>query len=262
MSTDRQIADKIVKSAGYQLTVLNPVDRAKVEAAANGERRPSPGAALAQAAWELYLRKEPATPPPPPTLAEIARNIMFTAQAPEAALRCPQHWRIAISADPAYDTAARAAAPKIKAAGHLLAVWGVQTQVGVDRIRDLGRNVGADFLIFQAETPDEYDTAMAAGASVVIGNPNNWTDAQRADATARGNTVAHLFEVYANEGSQWPDEASSRGVPITSEVLGVGFGANPYQLRDYLARTPPSVWPTISVYAAGYMTDESWGLLP
>ncbi len=71
-----------------------------------------------------------------------------------------------------------------------------------------------------------------------------------------------MFEVYSNEGSPWPDTASSRNVPISCEVLGVGWGTNPYQLKDYLPHTPPGVWQTMSVYLAENMNDESWGLLP
>lgn len=267
MSTDRQLADKTVKSLGYQLTVLNPVDRAKVNAAREGVRKPSPGAALAQVAWDLYLR-EPPPKPPLPSIQELGRNVMFTAQNPEAALRCPKHWKIAVTADPGpegkWDQAVRAAGPKIQQAGHPLAVWGVQTQVGAKRIRELAAELHADFVIFQAETPAEYDSAMVAGAQLIIANPNGWTETQRADAKLRGDKLATLFEVYANAGSPWPDTASSQGVPVSCEVLGVGSweGRPDVQLADYQPRTPAGVWQTMSVYLAENMSEESWGLLP
>lgn len=238
---------------------LGNIDKNKIQAELRGERRPTAGALFARTVIRLVRLDQPTVPLPP--LTELGRNVMFTAWDPAKALRCPSHWKVAVSADPAYDMAVRAAAPALKQRG-LLAVWGVQTQVGVQRIRDLGAVVGADYLIFQAETSEEYDTAMAAGARVVVGNPNSWTDAQRADAIARGTSVAHMFEVYSNEGSPWPDTASSRNVPISCEVLGVGWGTNPYQLKDYLPHTPPGVWQTMSVYLAENMNDESWGLLP
>lgn len=62
MSTDRQLADKLVRTVGYQTTV-GPVDRAKVNAAAAGIRKPQPSAGIAQVAWELYLRSAPPLPP-------------------------------------------------------------------------------------------------------------------------------------------------------------------------------------------------------
>lgn len=239
---------------------LGNIDKNKVQAELKGERRPSAGAEFARQVIRL-ARMDVVPPAPPVPLAELGRNVMFTAWNPQAALRAPKHWTVALSADPAYDAAARAAASMIKARGPL-AVWGVQTQIGVQRIKDFGKQVGADFLIFQGETAEEYDTAIAAGARLIVGNPNAWTDAQRADAIARGDSLATLFEVYSNEGSPWPDAASSRNVPVSCEVLGVGWGTNPYQLADYKPHTPPGVWQTMSVYLAENLSDESWGLLP
>ena len=66
MSTDRQLAEKLVRTVGYQATV-GPVDRTKVNAARDGIRKPSPGAGIAQVAWELYLRDAP-TPTPAPKI--------------------------------------------------------------------------------------------------------------------------------------------------------------------------------------------------
>jgi len=64
VSTDRELADKLVRTVGYQTTV-GPVDRNKVQAAANGIRKATPSAGIAQVAWELYLRT---VPPPAPTV--------------------------------------------------------------------------------------------------------------------------------------------------------------------------------------------------
>ena len=240
---------------------LGNIDKNKIQAELQGDRRPTAGAEFARQVIRL-ARMDVAPPPAPLSLQELGRNVMFTAWDPEVALRCPKHWKVAISADPGFDAAARAAAPKIKANGNLLSVWGVQTQIGTERIKSFGKEVGADYLIFQAETPEEYNTATSAGARLIVGNPNSWTDAQRADAIARGDSLATLFEVYSNEGSPWPDEASSRNVPISCEVLGVGWGTNPYQLADYKPHTPPGVWQTMSLYLAENMSDDSWALLP
>lgn len=277
MRTILQDVDSVLSSTWYRL-VWAPLHRTDAQKIAlergtptvPPKRRPLAGDPWARTfieAIRVGLEWEQSPPPPSlPSLAELGRNVMFTAWNPEAALRCPAHWKIAISADPGpegkWDTAGRFVAPKIKQSGRLLAVWGVQTQIGADRIRDFGAVVGADYLIFQAETAEEFETAIAAGATVIVGNPNSWTDEQREYAISRGDTLATLFEVYSNAGSPWPDAASSRNVPITCEVLGVGWGPNPYQLADYKPHTPPGVWQTMSVYLAENMSEESWGLLP
>ncbi len=234
---------------------LDATEHKKVDNAIKGLPASTPRSNIGKVAFYLARRLHPVVPPPAPS--SLGQNVMFTAQNPAVALRCPAHWKVAVSADPAYDTNARLAAPLIKQAGHLLAVWGVQTQIGAKRIRDFGAAVGADYLIFQAETPEEYDTAAS---QVIVGDPNNWTAAQRADAIARQLTV--MFEVYSNAGGQWPDTASSQGVPVSSEVLGVGWGPNPYQLKDYRPHTPDSVWRSMSVYYAEGMSDDSWNMLP
>lgn len=218
-------------------------------------------------AWAELVRRflKPAAPKPPaPTLADLGRNVMFTAWNPAAAVSTPKHWTVALSADPAFEAAVLAALPKIRANGNRIAVWGVQTQIGVDRIRAFAKKIGATIEIMQAEDSDQYETSKAAGAKLVVGNPNAWTDAQRADATARAQRgeVAFLMEVYTNAGEPWPSVASSRNVPIVSEVLGVGWGATPYQLADYGANTPAGVWKTIGVYLAENMSPGSWALLP
>jgi hypothetical protein len=261
-----QDVDRVLASKWYSAwALLHSADDAKIKLERGGQRRPLSDDSWARCFIEsirVGITVEPPPTVPLPPLAELARNVMFTAWNPVAALRCPPHWRVALSADPAYDTAARFAAPKIRAQGNLLAVWGVQTQIGAARIREFGQAVGADFLIFQAETVEEFNTAVQAGAQLIVGNPNSWTDTQREYAIARGETLATLFEVYANAGSPWPDTASAQGVPVTTEVLGVGWGNTSYQLKDYQPHTPPGVWANMSVYLAENMNDESWSMLP
>ena len=199
---------------------------------------------------------------PPSDLAQLAQHCLYTAWSPEAALNAPASWKVLLSADPAFDQAARAAAPKIRAHGNMLGAWGNQTQIGAQRIKDFAAAVGADFVVYQAETAAEYDSAIAAGAVLIVGNPNAWTAAQRIDATDRVNTgrLAIQFEVYTNEGGPWPNAASSQGVPAASEVLGVGWGRFPYSLADYKANTPAGVWAGMSIYLAEAVQD--WQNLP
>lgn len=266
-----------MRTARYRAwALIHRADAKKIGLELTGKRRPLAGNPYARLLieairvgieWDQPPAKpadpKPADPAPPATLLERGRNVMFTAWNPEVALRAPKHWRIALSADPSYDQEVRAAAPKIRAAGHQLYVWGVQTQVGAQRIKKLAAELQADLTIYQAEVPAEYDSAIVAGATMLIGNPNAWTDQQRADAKLRGpGKLATIFEVYANDGAPWPDTASSRGVPVASEALGVGFGRIPHQLADYKPHTPPGVWQTMSVYLAERLDEASWSLLP
>lgn len=243
----------------------HPIDDNKVHLELAAKRRPTSGDSYARCIIEAIrvgLATQPPPPPPPVQLIEVARHVMFTAWAPQAALQTPSTWKVAVSADPSFDTAVRAAAPALKARGPL-AVWGVQTQIGAQRIRDLAADLDADLTIMQAEDNNEYDTAVAAGAQIVVGNPNNWDAARRTDATNRcnANQLAVMFEVYSNMGSPWPDTASSQGVPVACEVFGIGWGTSPYQLPDYQAHTPPGVWATMSVYLAENMGAQSWPLV-
>ena len=235
---------------------LDSTEKGKVDKAVAGKPAATPRSNIGKVAFYLARRLHPVTQP---VTAELGQNVMFTAQNPAVALRCPTHWEIALSADPAFDANARAVAPVVKQAGHLLAVWGVQTQIGAARIRDFAAQVGADFTIFQAETPEEYDTCPPG---LIVGSPNSWTAAQRADAIARQDTLKVMCEVYSNMGQPWPDAASAQGVPVVSEVLGVGWGTNPYQLKDYRPHTPDAIWQGMSVYYAEGMSDESWTMLP
>lgn len=276
MRTVLSDVDRVMASVAYRAwAVLHRTDAQKVTLERAGNRRPIAGDPYARCLIEAIrvgLEWETGPPDPVPlSLAELGRNVMFTAQDPEVALRLAGKagWKVAFTADPGregkWDAAVRAAAPKFRQAGIPILVWGVQTQIGAARIRQLAADLRADGPpIFQAETVEEYDTAMAAGAKLIVGNPNSWTQAQRDDAMYRGTTLGTLFEVYANAGSPFPDVASSQGVPITSEVLGVGsWESGPdVQLRDYLPHTPAGVWATMSVYAAEYMNEDSWGLLP
>lgn len=252
------------------------MDAGKVAMELAGEGpRPTAGSPYARLIIEairvgLAQANPPAPAPELPPLTELAQNVLFTAQDPLAALHAPSKWRVALTADPGpegkWDAAVRDAAPKLKATGHLVAVWGNQAQTGAARIWTLARDLGADFVIFQAETVGEYTSAIAAGAQIIVGNPNSWTQAQRDDATARcsrGELVV-MFEVYANVDGNFPNVASSRGVPVVTEVLGIGGWDNrpDVQLDAYATRTPAGVWSTMSVYLAEAMSPESWSLLP
>ena len=239
--------------------------------------------------WYHYLQYGqqlhdlPAPPPPPPNqLAVLGQNVLFTAWNPHAGLRAPVKYKLAITADvhvacspndtdavraqkaAAYTAAATQAAAIRKQAGGLVAVWGNQAQIGADQIQSFGKLLNADYLIFQAETMGEFNSAITGGAKIIIGNANSWTAAQRetAKTMVTAGTLVYIHETYTNQGEPWPEASSSQGVPAASLAPGVGWGPTPYQLPEYKLHTPPAVWPTISPYLAEDFATASWDVLP
>jgi hypothetical protein len=221
----------------------------------------------------------PAPPPPPPPtpvpgLAARAQNVMFAAWNPAAANHAPPDWKRAWSADlhvggdsltpDQYLEQTKLAASHAHDQGALRAAWGNQSQLGPGKIKMFGDQIGADYLIHQAEGHAEYFAAIADGAQIIIGNLTDPSDGDaRADATARINagTLAFIFEVYTNEGAPWPDAADSQGVPVASECPGVGWGATPYRLADYQPHTKAGIWSGMCVYLAEGMAETDWSLL-
>jgi len=213
------------------------------------------------------------SPPPPPApsgLSALAQSVVFCAHRSETALQAPAKFKVALTADPAY---AQWATPSIvqqfRAQGRKVFAWGNQEQIPVQTIRNLASSLGLDGCIFQAETSGEYDSAIAAGANLIVGNPNAMTAEQRADATARINagTLAFQGECYTNLGGPWPEAYGAGGVPVCSLILGVYNGAgetsggwNP-SIAAYKQHTPAGVWPTVGVYHAAGVVPSEWGLL-
>jgi hypothetical protein len=163
----------------------------------------------------------PAPVPTPSALTKLAQNVMFTAWNPHAGLRAPAKYTLAITADihvtcnpemtptqrdqaaTAYVEAAKQAAMTQRARGGKVACWGNQEQLPSLAIPDMGSRIGADYLIYQAETAAEAESAFAAVTAgytqVVIGNPNSWGHQRSATATASitGREVRlHLRDVH------------------------------------------------------------------
>lgn len=227
-------------------------------------------------ASEVVIRRHVAAPVPPPapqpvTLASLAANMVFCAQGSEQALNAPKGWPVALTADPAYATWARPGiVAQLRAQGRRIYAWGVQTQIPASTITGLRDALGLDGAIFQAETSEEYATAMGARAQIVIGNPNAWTDLQRHDATdmiGRG-TLAVIGECYTNLGGPWPTSYSAGGVPICSICIGVYDGTSevPGQgwyptVSAYKQNCPQELWKTVGVYHAAGLRPEDWQAL-
>lgn len=246
-------------------------------------------------AWTVaraYAKAHPATPVPVPTptppspanpnakLVARAQRVMFTAWRPLSS----NGRRPAISADlnvggnPTQHVEwAKQAVREAKDRGQEPAAWANQSQVGVQHLISFAGQIGASYIIWQAETIGEMiDVGIAADGSitpgspqatmdiVLVGNPNAWTPAQCATATRLNGEgrFALIFEVYTNEGAPWPNASGSAGVPALSLCPGVGWGRYPYQLPAYKPNTPAPSWPTISPYLSEDFDDSSWAIMP
>lgn len=259
-----QLLDLIVD--GKLLNVAQRSDNAALWARAHYQ---------AQTAERVELVRHSSAPGPTMGLDRLAQNVLFTAWEPLVSvgklLKTSSKARPSFSADlhvnsdrtpgEQLEEIIRAADLWRSARRGPFSVWGNQVEITGQAIVDVGEHVQADYLIFQAENSAELESAKGWRARIIVGNPNGWSESQRAWAEAEiiGGRLALIFETYANQGEQWPIEASSQGVPQSSYVLGVGPG---FQLADYKPRTPPAAWPLISVYLAEKLSDASWGLLP
>jgi hypothetical protein len=217
-----------------------------------------------EATKHLEPAPEPPQPQPTPGLAAKAQKLVFCAQAPLTALGAPASYIPCLTADPGYASFVDASViSQLRAKFKTIAAWGVQTQIPVRTIRDFAARWALDYVILQGETSDEYRTAIEAGANVIVGNSNSWSESQRQDATARINRgeLAFSFETYTNEGAPWPRDSSSAGVPAASFCLGRYAARWNPTLADYKANTPASAWPLVSVYHAAACTPADWALL-
>lgn len=211
-----------------------------------------------QTASDVTIRRTRVTvpnPQPKPNLPP-ARNVVFVAEQPLSALKAPSWCIPALTADPAYPLTDDDVY-QLRKRFPILAAWGVQTQIGAQRMRDFQAAHGLDYIIWQGETSAEYQTAIENGAGVIVGNSNAWTDDQRLDAIKRisAGSLAFIFETYTNEGDPWPKDSSSGGVPPASFCLGLYAAKSHPTLADYKANTPVASWPSVSVYHSFAVTD-------
>ena len=211
------------------------------------------------------------TPPPTTTLAGMAKNVIFCAQHSEAALASPRKYKVALTADPAYaQWATQSIVDQFHAQGRLVFSWGVQTQIPAGDIIAMRDRLGLDGAIGQSETQEEYETCVAAGFGITVGNPNSWNQASRDDANRRidAGTLAVIGEDYANLGGPPPNQYGAGGVNICSVCIGVydgtneqpGSGWNP-SVAWYHDNCSPSMWADIGVYHAAGVNPAEWGIL-
>jgi hypothetical protein len=208
--------------------------------------------------------------PGPNRLYRAARNIVFTAQDPLAALETPPHYKIAVSADPAYRIAVLSAIPEFKKRGRTLFSWSDCRFTSAAEARSLAETYNLAGWIGQGETPAEFDHAIEAGAQLLVGNPNSWGDPgdeSRRDLAKRRiaeGTFALICECYRSEsGHPWPDEYGTQGVDVASWCIGVYPSRYGYfTVPEYLERTPEAARPHIGMYYAEGARPEDRKALP
>jgi hypothetical protein len=212
----------------------------------------------------------PDQPPADGSLAAMAKNVIFCAQDPAAALSSPGKFKVALTADPAYASwVSQSLVDQFHAQGRLVFSWGVQTQIPPSAITDMRDRYGMDGAIGQGETEEEYVTAMEAGFGIIVANPNAWSQPSRDDANARiaAGTLAVIGEDYANLGGPPPNEYGAGGVNICSVCIGVYDGSNEQpqtgwnpSVAWYKENCSPGMWADIGVYHAAGVDPAEWGL--
>lgn len=157
-----------------------------------------------------------------------AQHIVFVSDNPEQALEAPAGYALSLPADPAYaQWQTQSFVDRARAQGRQLTAWcDCRTTLPSAAIR-LRNTWRLDGWIGQAESGAELGTALAAGAPVVIGNPNAWTQRDRDTVTALinqpgdGSRLAVVAECYTNAGGPWPNQYSAAGVPVSSLCVGL-----------------------------------------
>lgn len=206
----------------------------------------------------LEVETHAPAPPPPDALAPY-RSILFMGQSPGDALAAPAYYRVAFTADPAYDGyASRAVADRMRDRGMGIYVWYVPTEVSKARADEVAARLGAPVILGQCETTEQYDASVAHGRRAMVGN----LSALRADQLAKvasGERIV-VVEDYWNCGGGAPDwRNANAGVPCNCiAVYGDGQCARK-PLSEYIAagRFVPH---RDSVYGPG-MTADDWGVL-
>lgn len=200
----------------------------------------------------------PPTPPPSSALAPY-HSILFMAQNPGDALGVPSYYRVAFTADPAYDGyATRAVADQLRNAGHGIYVWYVPTEVSASRAGEVAARIGASLIIGQCETADQFDASIGRGLKGMVGNLSALRPNQLS-RVASGEFVV-VVEDYWNCGGGAPDwHNANAGVAGNCVAVYEDGDCSRKPLSEYVAagRFVPH---RDSVYGPG-MTAEDWAAL-
>lgn len=188
----------------------------------------------------VELRKVGPTPPPPPPPPNDAlapyRSVLFMGQNPLDALQAPSYYKVAFTADPAYDGYATAdAAAQLKANGHAVYVWYVPTEVTKDHADAVAQRLGALFVIGQCESSDQFDASIRHGRIAMVGNLSALYGSQL-NQVAAGKAIV-ISELYRNcQPDQEPDwKNANNGVAGSCVACYGDGGCTRMPLSQYVA---------------------------
>lgn len=206
----------------------------------------NPGRGVPRSWWARYLIHKGAGPKPKPPPASdpfaVYRRVVFTAWEPLSALRFAPGLTVALSADQAYREAVVEAAPALRATRKFQAIvsWCDCDKTPAGAAVALSAQLGLDGWIGQAENTVELRNALAAGATVVVGNETSWRDdpdlRNLAASRIHDGRLALLQEDYWGEGNPSPDQVDTQGIPPLCFVLGRYGACRP--LADYYTALP------------------------
>lgn len=187
-------------------------------------------------------------PPPPPVTVERLR-IMFTAENPQMALDTPTGWVVGLSADLAFRDNVVATIPRLRQRGYRLVAWGDCSKTPAEAVVKLMVDHNLDGWVGQAETPNEYDASIQAGATVIVGNADSLTTDQLQHAINKVNAgeLLWLQEDYWGDGHPQPSIVTAKGIAAHAFVIGLYSRTRPRTAEDYFLDMP-SLRDTCSIY--------------
>jgi hypothetical protein len=177
-------------------------------------------------------------------------NVIFLAENAMYARGAPAHYKMAFSADPAYDDqATRQNAHDFQDMGHGIYVWFVPTEVSMQRAREVAYRIGATQIIGQAETLAQFWASWYCGVRAVVGNLDAIMGDPDAIELVRSGRMAFINECYWNTNRGLNTTFTNYNLPVPSICIGL-YDAGP------AGENKPNGWdPTVADY-------HDAGLLP
>lgn len=231
----------------------------RAQGSQKGKRPASAPKKIPNWAWDRYKAEFLATKPTPSEAHLVPyRSIVFLAQDMTDALAAPAHYKIAVTADPAYGQYVRPEiAATLRAAGHEIYVWYVPTEVSRERAIEVGKQLGATRVIGQAESAHQYATSKEHGLKAVVGNITALLPEQIAEVAEAKMIMVN--ETYYNVQPWLKPDWRNANHGIAGNCLAVyastteGAEYTPLQGQPFVKRRD-------SVYGPG-MRPEDWATL-
>lgn len=210
----------------------------------------------------------PATPPLPPLPPSAARfqNGLYLGQNPGDALYSRPRYVAIFTADPAYDEyATKGMADTFRNQGHEVMVWYVPSEVSSARAHEVAARIGANTIIGQAETLEQFWASWHDNCVAVIGNLSGILDDPNAMDIVRTGKMIFVNEFYWNQDkNRKPD---NHQLPVPSLCIAVYDGHSDStsgaawqpSVQDY--KDAGYLWSSVSAYGPG-MTPQQYAQLP